>query len=221
MRRHVDTAQPAINLEYRRRSIKLDNKKVRKLTATLQAEGLSEVEIAARVAEAAERGELLNNESVSFARQHDENVNLARSEGADLSTAIAFEEEGSAYKRKRRPEFDAMMKWIESFEGSNPINLYVYELSRLFRNKDVADEAIALLTRKKVNLRIASQPQIRLDDEMSSMFLPLLVQFAINESKQTSKRTTGGQLTRANLGTVRTSTPPVGLTTTKSMTSME
>lgn len=165
----------------------------------------------------------MTDESVTFERQHKENIRLAKADGftdEQIANAIVFEEEGSAYLRKHRPKFTAMMKFIKRFMGANPISVYFYEVSRISRDVTVANKTFDAFYQASVSVRIAQQPQIDLNNDQSRMFLPMLIQFAHNASKETSKRTEGGHSTRAEEGIWRVSAPPYGYATGKKMTKL-
>jgi DNA invertase Pin-like site-specific DNA recombinase len=165
----------------------------------------------------------LTDESVTFDRQRREQIRMAKQDGftdEQIANAIIFEEEGSAYLRKHRPKHTAMMKWITRFEGNNPVYVYIYEISRLARDANVANRTIDALQKQTVNLRIATQPQINLQDPQTMMFLPMLIQFAENESRMLSGRATGSQESRAAAGIWRSSAAPYGYTTGKKDTSL-
>jgi len=165
----------------------------------------------------------MTDESVTYERQHRENVRLAKADGftdAQIANAIVFEEEGSAYLRKHRPKFTAMMKFVTRYSGANPISVYFYEVSRISRDVTVANKTFDAFYLANVNVRIAQQPQIDLNNDQSRMFLPMLIQFAHNASKETSKRTEGGHGTRAEVGIWRTSVAPYGYAVGKSQTKM-
>jgi DNA invertase Pin-like site-specific DNA recombinase len=160
----------------------------------------------------------LTDESVTFDRQRREQVRMAKQDGftdEQIAKAFIFEEEGSAYDRKHRPKHTAMMEWIERCTYNNPIYVYIYEISRLARNADVAHKTFGALKQQNVNLRIATQPQINLQDPQSLMFLPLFIEFAVNESRMLSGRATGSQESRAAVGIWRNSAAPYGYTTGK------
>jgi len=219
--RTVNPASEAILLEYRRISTPVDRKKMRDAINNMRRKGMTNPEIAEAIEKAKKAGELVSDESVTFVRQHEANVNLATLDGLDLENPhYVFEESVSGYKRKHRPQFTAMMKFIEQFEGDNPIYLYIFEISRLIRNIEVANTTMATLIHRTVNLRIATHPYLDIQDELAAIVMPLLIRFAHNEAKMTSIRIKGSHDVRSKVGSVRTSTPPLGMTTKKEKTSL-
>jgi DNA invertase Pin-like site-specific DNA recombinase len=218
-RREVDPSMEAILLEYRRISTPVDRKKLRDLINLMRRQGMTNPQIAEAIEKAKQAGELVSDESVTFLRQHEANVQLANVDGFNLDNPhYVFEESVSGYKRKHRPQFTAMMKFIENFEGANPIYLYIFEISRLIRNVEVANTTMSTLMQKSVNLRIATHPYLDISNELAEIVMPLLIRFAHNEAKMTSIRIAGSHNTRSKVGSVRTSTPPLGLTTKKAKT---
>lgn len=219
LKRVVDYTLPPIVIEYRRRSMKKDKKKLKALTLALKADGLTATEIEAKIAEADAAGRLVPDDSVSFQRQHMENVRLAKQDGIDLeSNVLVFEEEGSAFNRKYRPEFEKMIKFISSFEGANPIYLYVYEISRMARNKDVWNATVSILSKQSVTLRSVLEPFIQINDPSTDMVASIMSSMAEASSRQTSERMIGSQELRAKEGVVRGAGCPVGLKIVKMQT---
>lgn len=153
--------------------------------------------------------------SVTFGRQNMEIEKLAKLDGVSLENAIILKDEVSGWKRKYRPEFDAGINFIRKFTGANPIRIYFYDLDRFTRNEEVANTVFSILRKQNVEIRVATMPTLNLNDDFSSIILPLLIQLAQGESKKTSLRTTGGHENRVKLGSWRNSLAPYGLTTVR------
>jgi DNA invertase Pin-like site-specific DNA recombinase len=219
LKRVVDESLPPIIIEYRRRSMKKDKKKEKNLRLQLKAEGLTQEQIDAHIIEADIQGRLVPDDSVSFQRQHMENVRLAKADGYDLeNNVLVFEEEGGAFNRNYRPEFERMIKFISEFEGANPIYIYVYEISRLARNSEVWNATVSKLVKQNVVLRSVLEPFIRLDDPTTEMVTSLMSSLAVASSRQTSERMLGSMEIRAKEGVVKGSGCPVGLKVIKKET---
>lgn len=161
--------------------------------------------------------ERAESQSVTFERQFNEIEKLAKNDGISLEGCIIIEDQVSGWKRKYRREFDALIKFIEEFEGANPIYVYFYDLDRLTRNEQVAALVFPLLRRQNVILRLATMPDLNIHDTQSDLIINLLTQLAQAESKKTSLRTTGGQEIRANKGAWRTSVAPYGMSVGKKL----
>jgi len=160
----------------------------------------------------------LTEDSVTFERQNADIVELAKREGIDLTNAIFLGEEGSAYKTKHRPQFDKMIKTIEAYNGKNQIIVIVSELTRLFRNRDVAHRVFSVLRAKKVILRLCNNPSLDILDTNFDMLLSLYIEMAQSSSASTAYRQTGAHKVRAARGEYRGGGVPFGMTTEKRIT---
>ncbi len=158
-----------------------------------------------------------DSKSVTFERQLMEIKGLAKADGISLDNAIEFQDAGkSAFKRGQRAALDAMLTFVNEFTGANPIIIYIYDIDRVIRNEDVANECFRVLRKQSVDLRVVTMPIINLkDDASTNMILPILIQMAQAFSVQTSHRTTGGQEVRAKKGIWRNSIAPYGMEVTK------
>ena len=160
----------------------------------------------------------LKKDSVTFERQNADIVELAKREGVDLTNAIFLSEEGSAYKKKHRPEFDKMIKTIESYNGKNQIIVIASELTRLFRNVDVANRVLSVFRSKKVILRLCNNASLDILDPNFDMMLSFHIQMAESSSASTAYRQTGAHKIRAARGEYRGGGVPFGMTTEKRIT---
>lgn len=162
-----------------------------------------------------ERISSLHDDSDTFERQRKGILELASREGIDLTDAIFLGEEMSAYHFKHRPEFDKMIKTIEAYKGQNQIIVIASELTRLFRNRDVAYRVMSVLRAKKVKLRICNNPSLDILNPNFDMVLPVLIEVAQGEAASTAYRTEGAHAVRAKRGEYRGGTVPYGMTTEK------
>jgi DNA invertase Pin-like site-specific DNA recombinase len=161
----------------------------------------------------------LADDSVTFERQHMEVMQmLKRDYDLDPETGnckiVVFEEEGSAYKNKKRPQFDKMIDAIDNGEFTH---LAAYELARLFRNTNVSGRVTPVFERTGIKLCIkqlgSSFDLSRMEGQMSWQMFALFAQqyaVAIQES------TRGSQTIRAQAGLKRGGYDPLGLRTVKS-----
>ncbi len=157
----------------------------------------------------------LKEDSVTFERQRAGITDLAKREGIDLTNAIFLGEEGSAFQLKHRPEFDKMIKTIEAFKGRNQIIVIASELSRLFRNREVAVRVMSVLRSKKVKLKLCNNPSLDILDKNFDMVLSVLIEMSQGEGANTQYRATGAHQVRAARGEYRGGGVPFGMVTEK------
>lgn len=159
----------------------------------------------------------LENNSSTFERQANSILALKKADGTDKIKSIIFEDESiSAFHAKQRPEADAMIKFVDEFTGENPIYIYIEHIDRIFRNKQIANLVIPILTRQNVKLRIVDLPMIDLsDDSMSAIMLPFIIQMAEGQSKSISSKSIGGHERRSRKGIWRNSVVPYGMSLTE------
>lgn len=161
----------------------------------------------------------LVDESVTFERQHMEVMQfLKHGYGLDPELGnckvVVFEEEGSAFKNKKRPKFDAMIDAIDSGEFTH---LAAYEVARLFRNTNVSGRVTPVFERTGITLCVkemgSSFDLSRIEGKLAWQMFCL---FAQKSSEETQDRCLGSNVVRASYGVKRGGCDPIGLRTVKS-----
>lgn len=170
-----------------------------------------------------------NAQSVSIARQENDICFFARTLGFELGSQQEpnkldttnpfilepWIEHGSASKNKVRPVFDSMMDFIKTYEGANPIHLWVYEPSRLTRRSDVAPGLIKTLFERGVTLHVVIKPYIDISTERGREDLVRDIERAEQEAKANSVRQTYAHKFRAEQKQFRGGRPPLGYVNVK------
>lgn len=162
---------------------------------------------------------MLVEESVTFERQHMEVMQfLKQAYGLDPElgncTITVFEEEGSAYKNKKRPQFDAM---IDAIAAGEYTHLASYEIERLFRNTNVSGRVTPVLERSGITVCVKQLgTKIDLASFEGKMQWQLFALMAEKSSKDTSDRQRGSMVIRAGYGVKRGGYDPLGLKTVRS-----
>jgi len=161
---------------------------------------------------------MLVDESVTFERQYREVMQfLKNSYGLDPElgncTITVFEEEGSAYKNKKRPKFDAM---IDAIAAGEYTHLAAYELERLFRNVNVSGRVTPVLARSGISICVKQfGAKIDLGTFEGQMMWQMFALMAEKSSKDTSDRQLGSVSVRAGHGIKTGGYDPFGLRTVK------
>jgi DNA invertase Pin-like site-specific DNA recombinase len=153
--------------------------------------------------------------SQTWERQEADIENAARIHNLDLTiNVIDFSEEMSG-SEGYRPQFEAMLNTIDSLETDNPIIVMVSDFDRIARNADVANEAIRIFRKQRVQLVIAANPWLDINDENMEQVISQFIWMAAFFSKGVKFKTTGGHLSRANKQQYRGTVPALGLATTR------
>lgn len=161
--------------------------------------------------------------SVSVARQERDICSYARSLGFKLDTdenpgiinvgehiLEPWKEHGSASKNIVRPDFDALMDFIKSFPGTNPLHLWVYEASRLTRRRDVAPGLIKTLYERGVVLHVVTKPWIDISTDRGREDLAREIEYAEREAQSIKIRSENAHKYRADNGYFRGGPAPLG-----------
>jgi DNA invertase Pin-like site-specific DNA recombinase len=161
--------------------------------------------------------------SVSVARQERDICSYARSLGFKLDTdenpgiinvgeyiLEPWKEHGSASKNIVRPDFDALMDFIKSFTGTNPLHLWVYEVSRLTRRRDVAPGLIKTLFERGVVLHVVTKPWIDISTDRGREDLAREIEYAEREAESIKIRSMNAHNYRAQNGYFRGGPAPLG-----------
>lgn len=162
--------------------------------------------------------------SVSVARQEIDICHYARSLGIPVDTdenpgiinrdsdynIEPRVEHGSASKNIVRPEFDALMDFIKQFNGTNPLHLWVYEVSRLTRRRDVAPGLIKTLFERGVILHVVTKPWIDISTDRGREDMAREIEYAEREADSIKIRSTDAHKYRADKGFFRGGRAPIG-----------
>lgn len=161
--------------------------------------------------------------STGDARQKREVIELLISHGIDPNDPKQVEfvyEVGSAWKKgKYRPVIDDLMRRIESGEVQA---IYTWEVSRLCRNKEVANMIRTIVRNNGVKVRFYKDRDLEMekDDIITDLTWLIKVGEAQESSNATSARVLSSHKQRAEQGLKRGGTDPFGFTTKQVQTDM-
>ena len=162
-----------------------------------------------------ERISSFKDDSDTFERQNNNIVKMAEAMGLDLTNAIRFQDEESAFHNVHRPGWHKLVSFVQRFEGHNQIIILTSEGTRLVRNREVAHRSFGILRRKKVKVLMSDMPSFDLQSGNFDMMLSVLIEMWQGEAAATSFRTKGGMVIRKNRGEFCGGGVPFGMTTEK------
>jgi DNA invertase Pin-like site-specific DNA recombinase len=153
-------------------------------------------------------------ESVSIDRQNQQTTEMATQLGfvIDFNNPMHIQvpEHGSASKNIVRPKFDAMMKFIETFEGDNPIHIWTYMFDRFTRLEEVWNRVLPILRERNVILHIQQSPYLDIHDRNHDWGFTSLVRVAEGEARHLKQRATDAHKRRTDEGYFRGGPTPIG-----------
>ena len=162
-----------------------------------------------------ERISSFKTDSDTFERQNNNICKMAQSMGLDITNAIRFQDEESAFHNVHRPGWHKLVSFVQRFEGHNQIIILTSEGTRLVRNREVAHRSFGILRRKKAQVLMSDMPSFDLQSGNFDMMLSVLIEMWQGEAAATSFRTKGGMVIRKNRGEYCGGGIPFGMITEK------
>ena len=157
------------------------------------------------------RVSMLADQSVTFERQHQDNMAFLESNGINSTNSeiITFEESESAYQNVHRPVLQEMG---EQARDGKFDHVAFYDIDRLARKTRVSAILDSIFKEAEVKVWVKTLGKsIDTNTIEGGIIWNIMSMMAENYSRQTSDRTIGGHKVRAAAGVKRNSTIPFGL----------